>query len=290
MDLSHKSVIISGASQGFGYAVAQEFIKRGAHVVICARNENLLQCALDELKKIASNQQKVIAIAADVSKPGDFDKVVSEALEQIGYIDGLVANAGVYGAMGPIDEVDWEEWSNAIDINLKGTVLQCRAVVPHFKSRKRGKIVILSGGGATQPKPYLSSYAAAKAAVVRFGETLAEELISYNIDVNSVAPGSLNTRLLEEVIEAGPKKVGEEFYHHSLKQKESGGVPLEIGANLCAFLVSSASNGITGKLISAKWDPWENFPQYIEALRSSDIYTLRRIVPEDRSMVLGDAK
>ena len=118
---------------------------------------------------------------------------------------------------------------------------------------------------------------------------MAEELISFNIDVNCVAPGALNTRLLEEIIEAGPQKVGEEFYQQSLKQKESGGVPLEIGANLCAFLVSSASNGITGKLISAKWDPWKNLPQYIDALRSSDIYTLRRIVPEDRSMILEDA-
>lgn len=288
MILDQTSIIISGSNQGFGYAVAQDFVKKGAHVLICARNENLLQKSFEELQKIASSSQKVLAIAADISKPGDFDKVVAIALEEIGFIDVLIANAGVHGAMGPIEVVDWDEWSNAIDINLKGTVLQCRAVVPHFKSRKKGKIILLSGGGATKPRPYLSAYAAAKAAVVRFGETLAEELKDFNIDVNCVAPGALNTRLLEEILEAGPNKVGQDNYQQSLKQKDSGGDSIEIGANLCAFLASSASDGITGKLISAKWDPWQNLPKYIDELRSSDVYTLRRIVPEDRAMQIEE--
>lgn len=287
MDLTNKSVIISGANQGFGFAVAKAFVQHGANVIICARNIELLREAQIQLQTAAKHGQKICAVIADVSKLGDFDKVVQEAITQVGHIDILVANAGIYGAMGPIEEVDWDEWSNAIDINLKGTVLQCRSVIPYFKAQGKGKIILLSGGGATKPMPNLSSYAAAKAAVVRFGETLAEELMNFNIDVNCAAPGALNTRLLDEILLAGPEKVGHDFYEQSLKQKDNGGVPLEIGADLCLFLGSSLSDGITGKLISAKWDSWQRFPQFIDQLKSSDIYTLRRIVPEDRAMILG---
>jgi NAD(P)-dependent dehydrogenase (short-subunit alcohol dehydrogenase family) len=127
----------------------------------------------------------------------------------------------------------------------------------------------------------ISAYAASKAAVVRLMETLAEELREYAIDVNAIAPGALNTRLLDEAIEAGPEKVGEEFYRRALKQKDSGGVPLDKGARVAVYLASAQSNGITGKLISAQWDPWETLHDHLAELQS-DIYTLRRIVPEDR--------
>jgi len=160
-------------------------------------------------------------------------------------------------------------------------VLPCRALVPRFKAAGRGKIVILSGGGATAPLPLISAYAASKAAVVRFMETLAVELRDSAIDVNAIAPGALNTRLLDETIEAGPERVGEDFYQRALKQRDSGGVPLHKGANLAVYLASAQSDGITGKLISAQWDPWETLQDHAQELQG-DIYTLRRIVPEDR--------
>jgi 3-oxoacyl-[acyl-carrier protein] reductase len=163
-----------------------------------------------------------------------------------------------------------------------GTVLPCRAVLPHLQSRRSGKIILLSGGGATKPLPYLSAYAASKAAVVRFGETLAEEVREFSIEVNAIAPGALNTRLLDEILEAGPDKVGSAFYEQSREQKARGGTPLERGASLCVFLASPAGDGITGKLISAVWDPWEQLPAHLDDLRDSDIYTLRRIVPHER--------
>ena len=111
-------------------------------------------------------------------------------------------NAGVYGPKGPIEEIDWSEWVQAIQINLFGTVLMCRTIIPHFRSRGYGKIINLSGGGATNALPRLSAYAASKAAVVRMTDTLAEELKDANVDVNAIAPGALNTRLLDEVLEA----------------------------------------------------------------------------------------
>src|SRR5206468_2468843 len=125
---------------------------------------------------------------------------------------------------------------------------------------------------------------ASKAAIVRFAETLAEEVRDFGIDVNSIAPGALNTRLLDEVLAAGPGRVGENFYNRSMKQKESGGAGLQKGTELALFLASPASDGVTGKLISAVWDPYPEFQDHQDDLRKTDVYTLRRIVPKDRGL------
>jgi 3-oxoacyl-[acyl-carrier protein] reductase len=225
---------------------------------------------------------------ADVSNPQDVDRLLGVARSTFPSFQILVNNAGVYGPKGTIEEIDWQEWVRAIEINLYGSVLMCRGILPHFKAQKYGKIIQLSGGGATNPMPCISAYAASKAAIVRFAETLAEEVREHRIDVNSIAPGSLNTRLLDEVLAAGPEKVGRNFYERSLKQKEQGGAPLERGADLAVFLASSASDGITGKLISAVWDPWETLPEHLAELLKTDIYTLRRIVPKDRGYDWGE--
>src|SRR4029077_7270097 len=124
--------------------------------------------------------------------------LVDRALREFGRLDVLVNNAGIAGPIGPTEGVDWDEWIHAIEINLLGSVLLCRAVLPHFKQAGYGKIVQLSGGGATNPLPLLSAYAASKAAVIRFMETLAEETRPHHIDVNSIAPGALNTRILDQ--------------------------------------------------------------------------------------------
>src|ERR1035438_9470767 len=188
---------------------------------------------------------------------------------------------------GPTESVPLDEWRQAMEINLFGVLLPCRAVIPHFKKTGRGKIVVLSGGGATNPLPNISSYAASKAAVVRLMETLAEELKSFHVDVNAIAPGALATRLVDEVLAAGPEKVGAAFFEKNKKWSEDGAVPLELGANLAVYLASSQSDGITGKLISAQWDPWEKLREF-KADLNSDIYTLRRIVPKDRGKTWGD--
>ena len=227
--------------------------------------------------------QRVLAQGCDVSSVEDVEALFAAADEGFdGPLHGLVNNAGIYGPKGPTDEVDFEEWKRCVDINLYGTLLPCRAAMGRFRRSGYGKIVNLSGGGATNPMPNISAYAASKAAVVRLTETLALELAAYRVDVNAVAPGALNTRLLDEVLAAGPEKVGEKFYQQSRKQAEAGGVPLELGAELCAYLASAESDGVTGKLISAKWDPWKRLHEYRDELNGSDIYALRRIVPEDR--------
>jgi 3-oxoacyl-[acyl-carrier protein] reductase len=282
MMLAGKRIVVTGASHGFGRAVAEACVRNGASVLVCAREAIALERCRLELSACAPTGVGVSAISADVSSQEDVESLAAKAKQDLGAVDGLVNNAGVYGPKGRIEDVSWDEWRRAVEINLYGTVLPCRAILPLLRERPRGKIVNLSGGGATSPLPQISAYAASKAAVVRFTETLAQELHNAAIDVNAVAPGALNTRLLEEVLAAGPGAVGQDFYDRALRQKEDGGAPIEKGVALVLFLLSSASDGITGRLISAIWDPWPRFEQLKAELDGTDIYTLRRIVPGDR--------
>ncbi len=286
--LEGRAALITGANQGLGLAIARAYVQAGANVMLCARNPALLAQAHSELTALAAPGQIVVAQTADVSRPDEVAHLVAITLQHFPQLHILVNNAGVYGPKGVIEAIDWDEWVQAISINLLGSVLLCRAVLPHFKAQHYGKIVQISGGGATNPLPRLSAYAASKAAIVRFAETLAEEVRDDGIDVNAIAPGALNTRLLDEVLEAGPEKVGQSFYERSLQQKAQGGTPLDKGAELAVFLASTASDGITGKLISAVWDPWTELPEHLDDLRRTDVYTLRRIVPKDRGMDWGE--
>jgi NAD(P)-dependent dehydrogenase (short-subunit alcohol dehydrogenase family) len=277
--LTGKAAIITGANQGLGLAIAKAYLAEGASLFLCARDGGKLFDVIDSLP--SNSQQKVFGEACDVSKKNDVERMVEYAIEKLGTVQILVNNAGIYGPFGKLEEVDWEDWVQAIETNLMGSVLMARAILPHLKSNKYGKIIQLSGGGATKPLPRISAYAASKAAVVRFAETLAQEVKENNIDVNSIAPGALNTRMLDMAIEAGRERVGENFYQTFLEQKKNGRQSLKDAADLAVYLGSSQSDGLTGKLISAVWDPWEDFEQHRGDLDYSDVYTLRRVIPSD---------
>ncbi len=276
----NRRVLVTGASQGIGFAIASAFAAEGDHVAICARSPGALDDAAARLHE-QHPAVRIHAAVADVGSERDVDALLDGVVGAFGGLDVLVANAGVYGPKGRIEDVDWPAWVDTIRVNLLGVVYCARRALPALRASERGKVVILSGGGATKPLPHLSAYAASKAGVVRFGETLAEEVRDAGIDVNMVAPGALNTRLLDEVLDAGPDVVGAAFHAAAVKQREGGGTPLGVGAALCVFLASRAADGITGKLISAPWDPWQRFAED-KARLDGDVYTLRRIVPEER--------
>lgn len=288
MMLQDKVALVTGANQGLGLEIARAYLREGARVAICARDAQKLAIARSELASGLDDEQRLLAVPVDVSRMEDCRYVVGETVGRYGRVDVLVNNAGVYGPKGAVEDADWEQWTRAIEINVFGSVLMCREVIPYLKAQGGGKIIQLSGGGATNPLPMLSAYAVSKAAIVRFSETLAEELRDQRVDVNALAPGALNTRLLDEILQAGPERVGRDFFERSVKQKAEGGVPLSVGAELAVFLASKVSDGITGKLISAPWDKWQDWPQHVEALRKSDVYTLRRITGRDRGMTWGD--
>lgn len=285
--LSGRAALITGANRGLGLEIARAYLRAGAAVFLSARDGNRLEGEVHALRGEHSGAEIGFA-PGDVSREEDVKLVVAEALRRFPNLNILVNNAGVYGPIGPLESIDWSAWTEALAINLYGSVLMIRSLLPHFKAKRYGKIVQLSGGGATKPMPRFSAYAASKAAVVRLVETVADEARPFNIDANSIAPGAVNTGMLDEVLQAGPEIAGAQYYEQSVKQKETGGASPSEGAALAVFLASAASDGITGRLISALWDRYDEWPARWDEIAATDAYTLRRITGRDRGIAWGD--
>ena len=286
--LRGKNIIITGASRGLGVHIARAMWDNGANLLLVARSADALMGLKEDFESDPATDQEIHITVADLAFPTATDLILKEARSVWGGLDGLVNNAGILGPIGPIWKNEWKVWEKTIRINLLAPVSLCRACIGWMKETGQGKIINLSGGGATGPRPNFSAYAVAKTGVVRFTEILAEEVRDFNIQVNSIAPGALNTDLLEAVLREDPADVGKNEYDSALKQKEGGGASPVRAAQLCVFLASPASDGITGKLISAVWDPWEELPRHIQDLAEGDIYTLRRIVPKERGKGWGN--
>lgn len=273
MILKDKVAIITGGARGIGRAIAILFAGEGAKVVITSRTLSELKNTAEQIRSKNSN---IVLVRADISKQKDVDNLIKQAIRNFNKIDILVNNAGTVGPIGPAAEINIKDWISTINVNLIGTFLCIKAVLPHMIKQGGGKIINLSGGGAVFPRPYFSAYSASKAAVIRLTETLAKELKKYNIQINAVAPGSVRTNMTEEIIKAG-KRAGKKEIEDARRCLKTGGISPFKAAELALFLVSSDSDGITGKLISAEWDDWRNFARKINKIMNSSLYSMRRI-------------
>jgi NAD(P)-dependent dehydrogenase (short-subunit alcohol dehydrogenase family) len=288
MKLKGRFALITGASQGLGAEIARQYVANGASVMLCARSGDKLGEQHEALAPLLAPDARIVTSVGDVGQTRDVDAIFTKVRSEFPRLDILINNAGVYGPMGNIEDVDWGQWVDAVRINLLGLVYVSRMAMPIFRAQRYGKIVNISGGGATNPMPAITAYATSKAGVVRFTESLALECKNDGIDVNAIAPGALVTRMMGQLLEAGPEKVGKQFFDRMKKIADEGGTPLHVGAALCVFLGSPESDGITGKLIAAQWDRWEDWPKHLEELNASDVYTLRRITGRDRDKKWGD--
>ncbi len=289
-NFNNKFVIITGSSSGIGYEVAKNYLINGANILICSSKINKIKTAYKKLKYFKKENQNLFYKKVDISSPNEIKNLVNFAFKKFKKIDILINNAGIYGPKGPIEKINWSKWLRTIQINLFGSVLLCRELLPHFKKRNSGKIIQMSGGGAAAPLPNITGYAVSKVGIVRFIESLSEELKDYKIDVNSVAPGTINTNMLNEILKAGPEKIGKKAYKKALIQKKRGGSSLKNTCELILFLGSSYSDGIKGKLISSIWDDWKNWPKKINILKKNDLFTIRRITSKDRGISWGLVK
>jgi len=286
-DLTGRAAIITGASRGLGAAIAERFLAANASVMLCAQDAAELDARRAQLAA-AHSAGRVAVQRADIASETDVDALFDAATRAFGRIHVLVNNAAVTGPIGPFDAVEWTEWLAAISVNLAGTAYCARKALLLFKPHGYGKIINISGGGAADPLPRMTSYAVCKAAIIRFTETLALEVRDYGIDVHAIAPGPLATRMFDQLIAAGPERIGAELHASIKKQKSEGATPLELGAGLCAYLASAESDGLTGRMLAARWDPWP-FTEAVKAeIAESDIYTLRRITPQDRGKDWSD--
>lgn len=284
--MSNFICLITGATKGLGRELATAFWHKGWDLILVARAQQALDDVVRELGPRPG--QTAHSIAADLAKLDATETVFSAAQKYTRKLDALINNAAIQGAIGPLWENDWAEWQKTIQVDLLSPVALCRAFAPMMIAAGRGAIVNLSGGGATGPRANFTAYATAKAGLVRFSETLAEELKPHGVRVNCIAPGAMQTAMLAEVVAKGAVQAGKREYDIAKKTVEEGGASLQRVAELCLFLASEVSEGITGKLISAVWDPWQSLPEHKDDLASSDIYTLRRIVPKDRGKDWGE--
>ena len=279
MILKDNVAIVTGGSSGIGKAIAIALAKEGADLMLASIIESELESTKREIE--SRSPVRVETLLVDVSKIDDSLRIADFTLEKFGSIDILVNCAGIYGPIGLVTEIDAQKWIDAINVNLIGTFLCMKAVLPTMIAKRKGKIINMSGGGGASPLPRFSAYGVSKAGVIRLTETIAKEIQEYNIDINAIAPGPVNTRFLDQALAAG-ENAGKDFMTKAIKQKQDGGVPPEKVAELALFLASLESDGLSGRLIALLWDNWKESPKHLAEIKSTDVYTMRRITPEDR--------
>lgn len=242
-----KTIVITGASKGLGKYLVSEFLKLDYKVYGVSRSGNF-------------NHEGIFNYfdcKADVTNFKDLNEVFAKAISEQKTVDGVVHAAGVYGPFGKVTEISLVDWNAALEINLKGTLNSLVIAARIFEKQGYGNFIGLSGGGATSPMPRITAYAASKTAVVRLIESVAIEYFHSSITFNSVAPGLMDTQMLDQVLDAGPEMVGRDFFEKMKNAKESGSDSKEKAFELITFLINQSDSLVTGRLLSAVWDDWK---------------------------------
>ena len=269
------TAVITGASSGVGYEIAKSLVLNGFNVLICSRTLINLLSAQTQLQQLA-NKNKVYIKAVDVSAPNDVLSFSDFAKKTFFSIDVLVNNAGILGPIGLFEKNNLELWIQTININLIGSALITHAFLPLLKKSARGKIIQLASGSAAIPDPNFTAYAASKAGIASFVETIAMELKEENVDINAILPGAILTKFNDQRLEAGIENTGHSAWQASIEREKNGGDPIKNCIELVSFLASADSNGLSGKIISAQKDKWREFKGRIDEIQQSDKHVIRR--------------
>jgi NAD(P)-dependent dehydrogenase (short-subunit alcohol dehydrogenase family) len=270
-ELNNRVCLIAGASGAIGSAIAERFYREGARLALASHTRKANWCLAD-----CFATSRVLRLQFDIRRADEIREAAERVHQHFGALDVLVNCAGIQGPIGPAHALDPAEWARTIEINLIGSFHLVSAVVPLMLARGGGKIIHFSGGGAAYARPYFTAYGASKAALVRFTESLAEELRELNIQVNAIAPGPVRSRMWDEMRAAGTAG-GPKTLREIDKMDDTGGVPPARVAALAAFLAGPRSAGLTGRLISGVHDRWEDLPGKIPEIMNTDKGTLRRV-------------
>ncbi len=278
MLLKDKVALITGAGRGIGRAIALAYADEGAKLALAARSVDQLEETEGQTR---SKGVESCIIEADVTQRDSVERMVRQAVERFGRIDVLVNNAGIVGPIGALEDNDVDAWMRTIEVNLVGTYLCCRSVIPVMAAGGGGRIINLSGSGSTSAPYHLSAYGSSKAAIIRLTEILSLELADKNILVNALGPGSIHTRMWEEITD-GAQAVGDsELYEFGLQVTGGGGASIERAAELAVWLASDAADCLSGRLIHAVADDFPSLTPLIPEIMASDRYTLRRDEPRE---------
>jgi NAD(P)-dependent dehydrogenase (short-subunit alcohol dehydrogenase family) len=266
--MSRRNALVTGGSKGIGRAVALGLAERGWCVTLLARDTESLEATRADLP--GEGHQ---ALSLDVADESAWQDVSSG----LGDLQGLVCAAAVLGPIGPIGSYSGREFLRTLEVNVVGTLNAIKTCLPKL-GENDGAIVTFSGGGATAPLRRFDAYAASKAAVARLTENMAADLSEIGVRINCVAPGFVATDIHKSTLAAGRELVGTEYFERTLRELDRGGIPASEAAELvCTLLEDNTTPPLTGKLISAQWDPWREPDFRGRAAEAADLATLRRI-------------
>ncbi len=268
-DLKGKCAIVTGAGRGIGKRLALGFAEAGCRVALVARTAAQLQLTQLEIEAKGGIGLPYVADVCDYTR---LESVFGQIRADMGPADILVAAAGIQGPIGPFWETDRAEWSQTLETNLLGVMHAIRLVLPEMVTRRKGKVVVVGGRGVSHARPNFTAYAASKAALGRMVESLAEELVEHNVQVNCLAPGNTYTHMTDQILMAG-ERAGWRDQETATKVRQTGGVAPRKQIEPALFLSSSQSNHVTGKIIHVD-DDWKTL---LESSVPAELYTLRRV-------------
>jgi NAD(P)-dependent dehydrogenase (short-subunit alcohol dehydrogenase family) len=249
-ELAGKVALVTGGGRGIGRGIALELTKAGARVAVSARTRAQVEATAAETGGIA--------IEADVSKREDVERMVATTEAELGPIDVLVSNAGIAIWEDKGWELEPEEWWHVLEVNVLGVYLGCRAVIPGMIERGRGRIVNVASGAAYLPGSTSTAYAASKAAVHRFSETLANQLAPYGIPVFSISPGLVRTDMIGD-------QMGD----------DAPWTPPELAPRLVRALASGRLDALSGRYLHAEHDDIDDIAARAAEIAEQDLNAIR---------------
>lgn len=283
MRLSGQVAIVTGASRGIGRAIAVAFAQEGARLTLAARTVNELE---ETARQVRSQGGECLVVKTDVTSSIQIEAMVNHTLEEFGAIDILVNNAGMIGPLGRLHETDPDEWARAIQVNLIGPYLCCRAVLPVMLQQDHGKIINVSGGGGPSVPPgseRLTAYATSKAALLRLTEMISLNTEGTKVECNALGPGMVETQMWAEISERALKTGNEDMHNASQQVLAGGGAPMQGTVDIALFLATNASDGLSGRTIQqallpgGKSDDLDQIHSRIPEIMKSSMLKLRRV-------------
>jgi len=266
--LSGRVALVTGGGRGIGRAIAQALAAEGAAVAVAARSEDQVRATAC---LIAEAGGRALAVRADVTDRGDVERLFAEAERAFGPVDVLVNNAGVFGPIGPLWQTDPDEWWGALASHVRGTLLCCHAALPGMVARGRGRVINVASRSGARTHPYTSSYAVAKAGVLRLTDHLAAETRGTGVSVFAIYPGRVQTAMTDELLES---PAGRRWLPDEGKAREGQWLPPDRAARLCVALAAGDADVLSGRFFGV-YDDLDDLTRRAAEIERQDLYTLR---------------